>query len=74
MKLHIECLQEKLDQVQKENEKYKQSEDKNKTELDRVKKTMSRIEGELKIKNEKLKDIEALKEAVENEMKLEKVR
>ena len=58
----------------KENEKFKQTEDLNKKELDKVKSTVSRIEGELKNKSEKLKDSEALRESVQNEMKLEKVR
>lgn len=58
----------------KENENFKQTEDLNKKELDKVKSTVSRIERELKNKSEKLKDSEALRESVQNEMKLEKVR
>ena len=78
MKLHIECLQEKLDQIQKEGEALKGAEEtkkkEHKKEIDGLKKIIQSLEVDLNSKVEKLKANEAIRETMQKEIKLERVR
>lgn len=70
MKLHIECLQEKLDQVQKENQEHKEAEEtkrvqegkKHQQEIDKLHKVLKQLEDDLNQKSEKLRAVEAMKD------------
>ena len=59
MKLHIECLQEKIEGVNKEREILKREIDKNKgealVESDKLGKVIKGLEEELKMKGDKVK-------------------
>lgn len=81
MKLHIECLQEKMDNLQKEMDALKQTSDANQSLKDQFEKQMVILqdhklhqEKEMEAKNERLKKLEQAKESLLVEMKAESTK
>lgn len=82
MKLHIECLQEKLDQVVKENDSSKTEleqckskiEEQHQKEIDTFKKTVSNFEVQAKTQQNKIIELQKENNNIRAEMKNEKVK
>ena len=71
MKLHIECLQEKIDGANKEREALKkqtaEKDSQNQKEMEKINKIVKTLEEELLNKAEKIKENESKLSLLENE-------
>lgn len=82
MKLHIECLQEKLDQVVKENDSNKNElekckskiEEQHQKEIEVFKKTVSNFEMQAKNQQNKIVELQKENNNIRQEMKNEKIK